>query len=158
MKKEKIKGRTVEDVANALKKHFPSAIESIKVITKDTVIFAKREDIKKVLAYLKEKLGLNYLFSITAVDYPERLPRFDVVYHLRSLKEDIQLTVKVPVEEGKSVDSVCDIFMSANWFEREAYDMLGVQFKGHPDLTRIYMPDDFDGHPLRKEFPLYTEE
>ena len=158
MKKEDTEKMTVKDVADSLKNHFPSAVESIEVITKDTVVYVRKEDIKKILSYLKEKNGMNYLFSIAAIDYPEREPRFDVVYHLRSLEKDIQLTVKAKVKEGRAIDSVCGIFNSANWFEREAYDMLGVEFKGHPDFRRIYMPDDFDGHPLRKEFPLYTEE
>jgi NADH-quinone oxidoreductase subunit C len=156
--KEDIKNMTVKDVADSLKKHFPSAVESVETITKDTVVYVKREDIKKVLSYLKETLGLNYLFSIAAVDYPERKPRFDVVYHLKTLEKDIVLTIKAKVGDGKAIDSVCGIFNSANCFEREAFDMLGVEFKGHPDLRRIFMPDDFDGHPLRKEFPLYTEE
>lgn len=158
MKKEDIKDMTVKDVADSLQKHFPSAVESVEVITKDTVVYVKKEDIKKVLSYLKEHFGINYLFSITAVDYPERKPRFDIVYHLRTLVKNIQLTIKAKVEDGKSIDSVYDIFKSADWFEREAYDMMGVEFKGHPNLRRIFMPDDFEGHPLRKEFPLYTEE
>jgi NADH-quinone oxidoreductase subunit C len=153
-----VKNMTVEDIAADLKKHFSSAVESVQVITKDTVVYVKKEDIKKALSYLKETAGLNYLFSITAVDYPERAPRFDVVYHLRTLEKDVQLTVKAKVEEGKAIDSVYDIFKSANWFEREAFDMFGVEFKGHPNLKRLYMPQDFQGHPLRKEFPLYTEE
>ena len=158
MKKDDIKNKTVESVAEDLKKHFPSAVESVEVITKDTVIYVRKEDIKKVLSHLKDNVGLNYLFSICGVDYPEREQRFDVVYHIRSLLKDIQLTIKAKVEDGKAIASVYDLFKSAIWFERETYDMFGVEFKGHPGLKRIFMDDDFVGHPLRKEFPLYTEE
>jgi NADH-quinone oxidoreductase subunit C len=153
-----IKDMTAGSVAEALKKHFPSAVESVEVITKDTVIYVKRDDIKKVMSHLKTAFGINYLFSITAVDYPERSPRFDVVYHIRSLTSDIQLTLKVKLADGQSIDSLYHMFRSADWFEREAYDMMGIEFKGHPDLRRIFMPHDFKGHPLRKEFPLYIEE
>ena len=153
-----IKNMTTESVAEGLKKHFPSAVESVEVVTQDTVIYVKKGEIKKVLTYLKDEIGLNYLFSITPVDYPDRDPRFDVVYHLKSLVKDIQLTIKAKVEDGKSIDSVYDLFNSANWQEREAFDMMGIDFKGHPNMKRLYMPNDFKGHPLRKEFPLYTEE
>ncbi|MFC1856153.1 NADH-quinone oxidoreductase subunit C [Thermodesulfobacteriota bacterium] len=153
-----LKDATVESVAENLKKHFPSAVESVEVITKETVIYVKKAEIKKVLAYLKETFTMDYLFSITVVDYPERNPRFDVVYHLRTLLKDLQITIKAKVEDGKAIDSVYELYKSANWFEREAYDMLGVEFKGHPNLKRLYMPHDFNGHPLRKEFPLYVEE
>jgi len=155
---KKIDSMTAASVAESLKKHFPAAVESVEVITKDTVIYVRKEDITKVLAYLKEEYSINYLFSITGVDYPERSPRFDVVYHLRTLAKDVQLTIKARVEDGKSIDSTCELFKSADWLEREAFDMLGIEFKGHPNMKRIYMPNDFDGHPLRKEFPLYTEE
>lgn len=158
MKKESSNVITVSGVTESLQKHFSTAIESVETVTKETVVYVKKDSIKKVISYLKEKLDMNYLFSITAVDYPERSPRFDVVYHLKSLKSNYLITVKVKVEDGKAVDSVTDIFGSANWFEREAYDMLGVEFKGHPDLKRIFMWDEFEGHPLRKDFPLYIEE
>lgn len=153
-----IEDMTAMSVAEELKKHFPAAVESVGVVTQDTVVYVRKEDIKHVLSYLKDSYGMNYLVSITGVDYPERTPRFDVVYHLRTLVKNVQLTIKAKVEDGKSIDSVYGIFMSADWFEREAFDMVGIEFKGHPNMTRLFMPNDFEGHPLRKEFPLYTEE
>ncbi len=158
MKKENLKNMNDIGAAEALKKHFPSAVESAELVNHEAVVYVRKDDIKKVLAYLKEKVGFEYLFSITGVDYPDRTPRFDIVYHLKTLEHPLQLTIKVKVEEGTDVDSVYDIFKSANWCEREAYDMVGVPFKGHPNMTRLFMWEGFEGYPLRKDFPLYTED
>ncbi len=92
--------------------------------------------------------------DITAVDYPAREKRFDVVYHLQSPKYNRRVRVKAAVGEDEAIDSIVDIFPAANWFERETYDMFGVIFSGHPDLRRLLTDYGFDGHPLRKDFPM----
>jgi NADH-quinone oxidoreductase subunit C len=92
--------------------------------------------------------------DITAVDYPARAKRFDVVYHLQSPKHNRRIRVKAAVAEDEAIPSIVDVFPAANWFEREAYDMFGVVFSGHPDLRRLLTDYGFDGHPLRKDFPM----
>ena len=97
------------------------------------------------------------LSDLTAIDYLNlaRTPRFDVVYHLYSLEHYHRLRLKVPVEEEDcSVESICDLWSGASFMEREVYDMFGIGFSGHPNLERILMPDNWKGHPLRKDFPL----
>lgn len=99
------------------------------------------------------------LVDMTAVDYPSRRPRFDVVYQLMSVRYGVRCMVKVSVEDGQSVPSVTGRYASARWAERECYDMFGIPFEGHPDLRRLLTDYGFEGHPLRKDFPLtgFTE-
>ncbi len=99
------------------------------------------------------------LVDITAVDYPEREPRFDVVYHFLSMYQNHRIRVKVAVREDDMVPSIISVHPSANWFEREVFDMFGILFSGHPDLRRLLTDYGFRGHPLRKDFPTtgYTE-
>jgi NADH-quinone oxidoreductase subunit C len=93
--------------------------------------------------------------DVTAVDHWKRKPRFEVVYHFFSLEKKLRLRVKVPVgEPDPEVDSLCSLWPSANWYEREVYDMFGIQFAGHPDLRRILMYPEFEGFPLRKDYPI----
>jgi len=88
------------------------------------------------------------------VDYPSREKRFDVLYNLYSFSRNRRLFLRVQVGEGESIPTLCEVFPNANWCEREVYDLFGVHFAGHPDLRRILLPDDWDGHPLRKDYPL----
>ena len=94
------------------------------------------------------------LIDITAVDHPEREQRFDVVYHLLSLRQNLRVRVVIQADEQTPVPSISEIYSAANWFERETWDMYGVMFSGHPDLRRILSDYGFEGHPLRKDFPL----
>jgi NADH-quinone oxidoreductase subunit C len=104
---------------------------------------------------LKEDLNFERLSSVTAVDrYPSE-PRFEVVYHLQSITRNERLRLKVLLGgEDPQIDSVTGVWRAANWFERETYDMFGIRFRNHPDLRRILMPDDWEGHPLRKDYPI----
>lgn len=113
-------------------------------------------DIDDVLARLKGDMQTQFvnLIDICGVDYPGREKRFDVVYHIMSPKLNQRLRLRVQVDEETPVPSVCDIYPGANWFEREAYDMYGILFTGHPDLRRLLTDYGFDGYPLRKDFPL----
>jgi len=116
-----------------------------------------REAWRDVAAVMKRDPALSFdlLIDVAGVDFPRRRPRFEVVYHLWSLVHNRIVRVKVGVpEEEPTCPSVVDLWPTANWHEREAYDLLGVRFTGHPDLRRILMPDDYPWHPLRKEFPL----
>lgn len=97
---------------------------------------------------------MNYLVDILGVDYPGREPRFDVVYIMYSTTRRMRVRLKTRVSEGGKLQSVTSVWAGANWPEREVYDMYGVEFEGHPELERIYLPEDFDGYPLRKDYPL----
>lgn len=104
------------------------------------------------------ELLMNFLVDLTAVDYLGREPRFEVVYHLRSFKTGARLRVKAPVAEPEdgsypTIDTVVPLWASANWWEREVWDLYGIKFRGHPDLRRILMYEEFVGHPLRKDYP-----
>lgn len=112
--------------------------------------------ILEVLTYLRDTpaCGFVNLIDICGVDYPARQKRFDVVYHLLSPKQNLRIRIKAMVAEWEPVASAIEIFPAANWYEREAYDMLGIVFSGHPDLRRILTDYGFEGHPLRKDFPM----
>ncbi|MBC7420515.1 MAG: NADH dehydrogenase (quinone) subunit D [Bdellovibrio sp.] len=118
----------------------------------DHVIEAKKESIPALLRYLKEYAGFNFLMDVCGVDYPNREKRFDVVYHLFNLKESSRVRVKTQVAEGGSVQTVIPIWKGADWFEREAFDMFGIIFEGHPNLRKILTHHEFVGHPLRKDY------
>ena len=112
--------------------------------------------IARVLTFLRDQPGLllNELVDLCGVDYPPRERRFDVVYHLLSVRHNLRVRVKVETDEATPVPSVIGVFPTAGWFEREAWDMYGILFSDHPDLRRILTDYGFEGHPLRKDFPL----
>ena len=113
--------------------------------------------LKRIMEFLKDdaRTRFNLLVDITAVDYLGRKPRFDVVYHLLSLSAKRRLRIKVRVEESNpEIDSMTSLWGSANWLEREVWDMFGIRFTGHPNLKRILMYEEFQGHPLRKDYPV----
>ena len=101
-----------------------------------------------------EACEFRQITDIAGVDFPERTKRFDIIYHFLSFKHNIRLRIKIAVSEDETISSITSIFPAANWFEREAFDMYGIQFKDHPDLRRILTDYGFEGYPLRKDFPL----
>lgn len=129
----------------------------------DETVIIRPASLKTVAKFLKEaaELDFDYLMDLSAVDYMfyaggriQKEYRFEVVYHFYSLKKNHRLRLKVAVDEkSPEIDSVSDIWSSANWYEREVWDMFGIKFKGHPNLKRILMYDEFEGHPLRKDYP-----
>jgi NADH-quinone oxidoreductase subunit C len=113
--------------------------------------------LRKIMEFLKNdsRLLFNVLLDVTAVDYLGREPRFEVVYHLLSLPRNRRLRIKVRVSgEQPVLDSMVELWESANWLEREVWDMFGIEFAGHPDLKRILLYPEFQGHPLRKDYPI----
>lgn len=118
----------------------------------DDVIEVAKEDIIALLKYFKESGSFDFLMDICGVDYPDREKRFEVVYHLFSSKDASRLRLKVPLAEGELIDSTISVWRGADWFEREAYDMFGIVFKGHPNLRRLLTHHQFVGHPLRKDY------
>lgn len=128
--------------------------EEVERLGEETVT-VRKEGIVSFCKYLKSK-GYNFLSDLTGVDLGAgKDPRFEVIYHLTMIPSGKRLRVKVRLSAGDpSVDSVTCVWAGANWFEREAYDMLGIEFRGHPELSRILTPEGFEGHPLRKDYPL----
>ncbi|MBI3988677.1 MAG: NADH-quinone oxidoreductase subunit C [candidate division NC10 bacterium] len=118
----------------------------------------KQEEIVQLCRFLKNdpELEYDYLSNVTAVDCLKQRdgPRFDVVYHLYSLRHKWRVRLKTRVEEGTPVPSITPVWEGANWYEREVYDLFGIPFEGHPDFRRIILPEDFEGHPLRKDYPV----
>jgi len=122
----------------------------------DLTVLARGDAITRVLTFLRDdpQCLFRSLMDLCGADYPGREKRFDVVYHLLSYRHNQRIRVKVQTDEVTPVPSVIEVFPNANWFEREAYDLYGVLFSGHPDLRRILTDYGFEGHPLRKDFPL----
>ncbi|WP_404426901.1 NADH-quinone oxidoreductase subunit C [Thalassospira australica] len=122
----------------------------------ELTVVVKRDAILKVLTFLRDDAGCLFkqLVDICGVDYPERAERFDVVYHLLSLKHNLRVRVKVSTDEETPVPSAVSVYSAANWFERETWDLYGIFFDNHPDPRRILTDYGFEGHPLRKDFPL----
>ena len=127
---------------------------------KDKEIFYEGEFIKEDAVSLFSELKNNEIYNfdqlidITAVDYPSREKRFEVIYILLSMKRNKRIILKTFISENENLDSIFDIFKSSNWYERECYDLFGINFNNHPDLRRIMTDYNFEGHPLRKDFPL----
>lgn len=122
----------------------------------DDTALVRRERIVEICAFLRDDTDCRFDFAmdLTAVDYLGETPRFEVVYHLYSLKNRQRVRIKVRLgEEDPEIDSVVPVWPGINWYEREAYDMYGIIFRNHPNLKRILMYDDFVGHPLRKDYP-----
>jgi NADH-quinone oxidoreductase subunit C len=139
-----------------LRNKFPGAVEAIDTQFGETTVTLKKESLSQVCEFLKQEKGYDYLSDLTGLDLgKEAKPRFAVVYHLYSMKSHQRLRLKVKTDDA--VDTVSSIWKAADWFEREVFDLLGVRFNHHPNLTRIYMPDDFNGYPLRKDYPLAGE-
>lgn len=113
-------------------------------------------NIVRVLSFLRDDVGCEFklLVDICGVDFPERSKRFELVYHLLSMSLNQRIRVKTELGEGETAPSVCNLFPAAGWFEREAYDLYGILFSNHPDLRRLLTDYGFEGHPLRKDFPL----
>lgn len=146
-------------VLKRLRDKFGAAVlETHSQLGDDTAVVAA-DRWREVAMFLRDdpQCAMNMFVDITAVDYPERLPRFEVVLHLRSLDKGhrVRLKARVGDAEGNeaSIASVVPVWRGADWFERETYDMFGIQFEGHPDLRRILMYPEFKGYPLRKDYP-----
>jgi NADH-quinone oxidoreductase subunit C len=147
-------------ILKKLKDKFPDSILEIIEFRNELTLVVRKEDIVSICTFLRDdpELHFNFLSCLCGVDYPERKPRFDVVYELYSINKHHRIRLKVKVDEYESVPSVTEVWSAANWHEREVFDLFGISFDGHPDLRRILMPDDWEGHPLRKDYPLTKEE
>ncbi len=148
-------------VVEALKRAFPEELFEVSFPQGDATIVLTPAALPKVMQLLKndDRFLFEMLTDLTAVDYMGRNPRFDVVYHLLSLRLGKRLRIKVAVGgQNPEVESVSSLWGCANWLEREVWDMFGIRFRGHPDLKRILLYEEFQGHPLRKDYPIQKRQ
>jgi NADH-quinone oxidoreductase subunit C len=143
-----------------LQTKFSSAIEETRMPGEFPVdvpiLYVKKDSIIGVLSFLKTEQGFDYGFlaDLTAIDETPEEPRFEMVYNLYSLSSKARIRVKVRLREGEEISTAIPVWQGADWAEREVFDMFGIKFTGHPDLRRILMADQWQGHPLRKDYPL----
>ncbi|MCL4852974.1 MAG: NADH-quinone oxidoreductase subunit C [Bryobacteraceae bacterium] len=142
------------ELPGRLKERFGEQINTAASYLGQNFLVTKPEAVFDVIEYLKLEAGFDYLVDVTAVDYPKRELRFDLVYILYSFERNERVRVKTEIPDGYRPRSVVDIHLTANWLEREVFDMFGISFDAHPDLRRILMPDDWTGYPLRKDYSI----
>jgi len=146
----------LNDLAAYIAEKLDADIEESVVAYGELTLTVKAADVVDVMTFLRGDVQCQFVSFIDAagVDYPQRRKRFDVVYHLMSPRQNLRIRVKVSTDEDTPVPSITSVYPGADWFEREAYDMYGILFSGHPDLRRLLTDYGFEGHPLRKDFPL----
>jgi NADH-quinone oxidoreductase subunit C len=146
---------TRDEALTSLTKSFASKIQNQTEFRGETTYTIVASDLREIAKFCRDELSVDYLIDITSIDDFGEEPRFEIVYHLYSMPLAIHLRLKIKVsEEAGAVDTVSDIWPTANWHEREIYDMMGIKFNGHPDLRRILMWEGYPYFPLRKDFPL----
>jgi len=175
----RIDAAPLADSFERLKERFPESILAVAFVKGELSVSIRREDILPVLRFLKHEAGFNALTDIIGIDNLKPVPaaapvlptgrtgetpaappapapqkRFSILYQLYRFPEACRIRIALDLEEGETVDSAVPVYRAADWAEREIFDMFGIAFAGHPDLRRIYMPDEFEGFPLRKDFPL----
>jgi len=140
-----------------LRQFDPDAVEDVQVFRGETTLFIRSDRLRAVCEFLRDEpeLSFKYLSDVTAVDHYPNEPRFETVYHMAALETGERLRVKVRLPgENPRVDSMVPVWPAATAFECEIYDLFGIQFQGHPNLRRILLPEDWEGHPLRKDYPV----
>ena len=149
--------KNIEKMVQVLQEKFGANVEEFR---DETHVFVKADQIVEALTLLRDKYEFELLSAMTAVDYwPQESPRFHIIYQLTSLAKNLSLQLRVPIDGANpKVPTATRVYQVANWRERELWDMFGIEVEGHPDLRRILMPDDHEGHPLRKDYPLGYEE
>jgi NADH-quinone oxidoreductase subunit C len=141
-------------IALAISQQVPDAIIDAETAVDGPVLFIDPQRIVAVCQSLKSA-GFERVSGITGVDWWPKEPRFEVIYLLHSLRQNKRLRLSVRLGENDELDSVCSVWRGANWYEREVFDLFGVRFRNHPNLERIMMPADWEGHPLRKDYPVH---
>lgn len=147
---------TAEEILKKVKDNFRHSVLEALLFRGEAAVLVDKNVLRAVCNYLKTDpdMKMNYFVDVLGVDYHPAAPRFEVVYHLYSIPKKHRIRVKVKLSEGESVPTVTDMWSAANWPEREAYDMFGIVFEGHPNMKRIYLADDWEGFPMRKDYPL----
>jgi len=155
--KQEEAGNTPSVPVRRVRERFPDAVMAAHAWRGDHTLILRREAIVDVCRFLKQEadLGFNLFVDLTAVDHLPRVPRFEVVIHLYSIPHKHRIRLKVPLEESDpAMDTLTGVWRGTDWFEREAWDMYGIVFRGHPNLKRVLLYEEFDGHPLRKDYPI----
>jgi len=147
---------TLKELGETIVAALPDSALDFKIAFGELTVAAKAADIVKVMTFLRDDARCRFIsfIDVTAVDWPKREKRFDVVYHLLSPRRNLRVRVTIATDEVTPVPSIVGVFPGADWFERETYDLYGVLFAGHPDMRRLLTDYGFEGHPLRKDFPL----
>ena len=147
---------TLDTLGKTITAGLGASVTGYSVAYHELNVTVKAGDIVSVMRFLRDDAHCQFvnLIDITAVDWPSRAPRFDVVYHLLSPKQNVRVRIKAETDETTPVPSIIEVFPGADWFERETFDLYGIVFTGHPDMRRILTDYGFEGHPLRKDFPL----
>jgi len=146
------------DLARAVKERFGDGILATSTYLGQDFVVTKPESAMPVLEYLKLDADFDYLVDITAVDWPKRAERFDLVYIVYSFPHNQRVRIKVQIADGFEPRTATGVHLTANWLEREVFDMFGIRFAGHPDLRRILMPEDWQGYPLRKYYGILQQD
>jgi NADH-quinone oxidoreductase subunit C len=146
------------ELVSRFKGKFASAIREAWLDRKQAILVVEREKLVEISTYARDGENFDYLVDLTAVDWPKREKRFDVVLILYSFKKNERLRIKAHAAEGEKVPSVTGVWGAANWLEREVFDMFGIRFEGHPNLTRILLPEEWQGYPLRKDYDILTQD
>ncbi len=145
-------------LARELKERFGGQIAETSTYLGQNFIVAKPEAAVPILEYLKLEADFDYLVDITAVDWPKRPERFDLVYIIYSFPRNERVRIKTHISDGYKPATAVGVHLTANWLEREVFDMFGIEFAGHPDLRRILLPEDWQGHPLRKDYSIIQQD
>jgi NADH-quinone oxidoreductase subunit C len=147
---------TLNTLGQTIAAGLKGAVTGYSIAFGELTVHANANDIEKVMTFLRDNADCQFtsIIDVTATDWPSRERRFDVVYHLLSPTKNVRVRVKTETDEDTAVPSIIGVFPGADWFERETYDLYGVLFTGHPDMRRLLTDYGFEGHPLRKDFPL----
>lgn len=147
-----------DDLTRALKERFGGRIAECSTYLGQKFLVAAPEAVIPIIEFLKLEADFDYLVDITAVDWPKRPERFDLVYVLYSFARNDRVRVKTFIQEGFQPATAVPVHLTANWLEREVFDMFGIEFAGHPDMRRILMPDEWQGYPLRKDYSILKQD
>ncbi len=147
---------TADALLKKVKANFRDSVIDAAIFRNEATVLVDKNVLRAVCNFLKTdpEMKMNYLVDVLGVDYYPVAPRFEVVYHFYSIPKKHRIRVKVKLSDGETVPTVTDMWSGANWPEREAYDMFGIVFEGHPNLKRIYLADGWEGFPMRKDYPL----
>jgi NADH-quinone oxidoreductase subunit C len=146
------------DLAREIKERFGDRIVEASTYLGQNFVVVKPDSVVPVIEYLKLEADFDYLVDITAVDWPKRPERFDVVYILYSFARNERMRIKTNIAEGFNPETAVGVHLTANWLEREVFDMFGIEFAGHPDMRRILLPEEWQGYPLRKDYGILQQD
>jgi NADH-quinone oxidoreductase subunit C len=146
------------DLARELKERFGDRVKATSTYLGQNFIVTTPDGAIPVLEYLKLEADFDYLVDITAVDWPKRAERFDLVYVVYSFPRNERVRIKTAIADGFQPQTAVDVHLTANWLEREVFDMFGIEFAGHPDMRRILMPEEWQGYPLRKDYSIIQQD